>query len=1352
MLGVLSAATASAQQVGAPEFERSFAPEIQPLLKKYCFSCHAGDTTEADIDLAAYADVASARRDLKSWQKARRMLVSRQMPPKESKQLNDKERQRLTGWVKDFLTREAAALAGDPGRVVLRRMNNDEYTYAIRDLTGVAALSPAAEFPVDGAAGEGFTNTGDALAMSPSLVRKYLDAGKQVAKHMALTPTGIRFSEHTTRHDKTNDALDRIRRMYDASTDKQGGTAVNLQGIKFETNQGGRLDILKYLTATLAERDALASGAKKLDDVARERNLNPKYLGILWATLNSEGNERSFLLDQFRERWRAAQVDDAAALAKFVGQWQSALWKFNSIGHIGREGGAQAWMEPVSPLAARQQLSVKIPADRKDVEIPLHLVATDAGDGNAADVVVWRNPQLVIPGSGAVPLSKLASGYARLQEVRRERLSKVAKYLAAASARGDENVTQLAARHGVDEAGLRGWLEYLAISKPGVPVAVTGHYTKQMRKGGNYDFIQGWGTTGTPSVSANSSDQQVRIPGIARPHSVFVHPSPTLFTAIGWRSPTSGVVRIDARLSDAHPECGNGVEWFLQHRTSNAVSNLWKGDFEIAGSAKMETKTMAVRQGELLSFLVGPRDKTHACDLTAIDLTITEVAGEKRTWDLAKEVSGNILNGNPHADLFGNVDTWHFYKGAMSDVNKQAAATRTIPPQSLLAKWIDEKDAARRGELARRVQQLAIGPRPKQQNTPDLFLYDQLQELASPPIQTLLKNAQPDGRFGKHPRGSKIAANDLVVLAPSRQTIMLPGSLAAGGDVVVTGELDGEHGREGSVQLALTINEPTAPALSERSPLLAHDGSAARARAEKALDQFRNLFPPALCYARVVPVDEVVTLTLFHREDEHLQRLMLNEQQTARLNQLWDELYYISREPLRLVVAFEQISEFATQDRPDLVKAFKVLDKPIRDRAAAFQKRLIETEPAHVEAVLEFADRAWRRRLSSTDEQSLRSFYGAMRSGGIEHDQAIRLLLARVLASPAYLYRLERPRGEEKSSPVSGHELASRLSFFLWSSVPDEPLRRAADAGQLLDEKTLLAHTHRLLDGERTRRLAVQFACQWLHVRDFDQNDEKNEKLYPEFAGLRDDMYEEVIRFFVDMFQNDRSILSILDSDHTFLNEPLAKHYGIGGVTGSEWRRVGGVRAHRRGGILAMAATLSKQSGASRTSPILRGNWVYETLLGERLPRPPANVPQLPELVPRGQTARQLIEEHSANPGCVNCHSKIDSYGFSLEQYDTIGRVREKEVDTEAVLEDGTKIKGVDGLRDYLLNERRDEVIGQFCRKLLGYALGREIQLSDEPLLAEMQQRLRKNDYRFHVLIETIVTSRQFRQIRGKAE
>ncbi|MDP6447320.1 MAG: DUF1588 domain-containing protein, partial [Pirellulaceae bacterium] len=206
------------------------------------------------------------------------------------------------------------------------------------------------------------------------------------------------------------------------------------------------------------------------------------------------------------------------------------------------------------------------------------------------------------------------------------------------------------------------------------------------------------------------------------------------------------------------------------------------------------------------------------------------------------------------------------------------------------------------------------------------------------------------------------------------------------------------------------------------------------------------------------------------------------------------------------------------------------------------------------------------------------------------------------------------------------------------------------------------------------------------------------------------------------------------------------------GVTGSEWRRVGGVRAHRRGGILAMAATLSKQSGASRTSPILRGNWVYETLLGERLPRPPANVPQLPELVPRGQTARQLIEEHSANPGCVNCHSKIDSYGFSLEQYDTIGRVREKEVDTEAVLEDGTKIKGVDGLRDYLLNERRDEVIGQFCRKLLGYALGREIQLSDEPLLAEMQQRLRKNDYRFHVLIETIVTSRQFRQIRGKAE
>jgi hypothetical protein len=340
---------------------------------------------------------------------------------------------------------------------------------------------------------------------------------------------------------------------------------------------------------------------------------------------------------------------------------------------------------------------------------------------------------------------------------------------------------------------------------------------------------------------------------------------------------------------------------------------------------------------------------------------------------------------------------------------------------------------------------------------------------------------------------------------------------------------------------------------------------------------------------------------------------------------------------------------------------------------------------------------------------------------------------------------------------VSDHELATRLSYFLWSSLPDDELRAAADAGGLaappaLDESSseLLRQARRMLKDERTRRLAIHFACQWLHVRDFDRNDDKNETLYPEFAELRGDMYEETVRFFEDMFRRDGSILDLIDADHTFLNEALARHYGIDGVRGETWRKVGGVRGRGRGGVLGMATFLASQSGASRTSPILRGNWVYETLLGERLPRPPANVPQLPDAPPGGLSERQLIERHSSVEACARCHVKIDPYGFALEQYDAVGRLRPEQADTKTTLPGGTTIDGIDGLRGHLLNQRRRDVVRQFCRKLLGYALGREVQLSDEPLLDRMQQALEANDHRFHVAVEAIVASPQFRNVRGR--
>jgi hypothetical protein len=321
--------------------------------------------------------------------------------------------------------------------------------------------------------------------------------------------------------------------------------------------------------------------------------------------------------------------------------------------------------------------------------------------------------------------------------------------------------------------------------------------------------------------------------------------------------------------------------------------------------------------------------------------------------------------------------------------------------------------------------------------------------------------------------------------------------------------------------------------------------------------------------------------------------------------------------------------------------------------------------------------------------------------------------------------------------------------------MPDKPLRTLADAGTLSRPGILRAEARRLLQDGRVRALATEFACQWLHIRDFDQLDEKSDRHFPEFKALRGDMYEESVRFFIDLFQNDGSVMGIIDADHTFLNESLASHYGISGVTGPEWRRVDGLKAHQRGGVLGMGTMLAKHSGASRTSPILRGNWLVEVLLGDKLPKPPKGVPPLPESEDQGDlTMRQITERHSSDPKCFGCHARIDAYGYALEGFDAIGRLREldlggRPIDTAVALPNGVAINGAAGLRHHLVTLRQDEFLRSFCRKLLGYALGRGLKLSDNPLVAEMMQALHQNDYRFTAALDRILESPQFLRQRG---
>ena len=322
------------------------------------------------------------------------------------------------------------------------------------------------------------------------------------------------------------------------------------------------------------------------------------------------------------------------------------------------------------------------------------------------------------------------------------------------------------------------------------------------------------------------------------------------------------------------------------------------------------------------------------------------------------------------------------------------------------------------------------------------------------------------------------------------------------------------------------------------APIIALEGSAARKRIEAAFDDFRGLFPAALCYTRIVPVDEVVTLTLYYREDDQLRRLVLDDSQAETLDRLWDELHYVSHDALKLVDAYAQLMEFATQDADP--KVFEPLRGPIQRCAAAFRQLLVDTELKHLEALLDFAALAYRRPLHGAEWQELLELNRRLRKQGLSHEEAVRLMLARVLVSPAFLYHVEKPGPGASQSPVSDWELASRLSYFLWSSQPDDELRRLAAAGRLGETDVLMSQLRRMLADGRTRRLATEFACHWLHIEDFDQLDEKSERHFPTFAELRGAMYEESIQFFTDLFQNDGSLLDILDADYTFLNEALA--------------------------------------------------------------------------------------------------------------------------------------------------------------------------------------------------------------------
>jgi hypothetical protein len=309
-------------------------------------------------------------------------------------------------------------------------------------------------------------------------------------------------------------------------------------------------------------------------------------------------------------------------------------------------------------------------------------------------------------------------------------------------------------------------------------------------------------------------------------------------------------------------------------------------------------------------------------------------------------------------------------------------------------------------------------------------------------------------------------------------------------------------------------------------------------------------------------------------------------------------------------------------------------------------------------------------------------------------------------------------------------------------------LRAAAADGSLLKPEVQDREVKRMLRDPKASALAEEFAGQWLRFNEFEEKANIDTNKFPEFTPeLRHDMYREAVEFFTHLIREDRPVREILSADYTFLNERLAKFYGVPGVTGEEFREVK-VAEYQRGGVLGMGCLLAKNSYPLRTSPVLRGKWLLTSILGTPTPPPPNNVPKLDDSVSKASTLRERLERHRADKACSVCHDKIDPLGFALEGFDPIGRVRTQDeaglaIDNSGQWKNGTTFRGVDGLRQFLA-ARNGEFTTNFCRKLIGYALGRSLILTDKPLIDTMRADLGKSDDRFSVAILEVAKSRQF--------
>ncbi|MGH9840326.1 MAG: DUF1592 domain-containing protein [Blastocatellia bacterium] len=578
-----------------------------------------------------------------------------------------------------------------------------------------------------------------------------------------------------------------------------------------------------------------------------------------------------------------------------------------------------------------------------------------------------------------------------------------------------------------------------------------------------------------------------------------------------------------------------------------------------------------------------------------------------------------------------------------------------------------------------------------------------------------------------------------------------------------------------------------------------------RNRYEAAFARFSAVFPTAFCLRERGRFYPIITMDRerylgagihsrlgYFRDDAPLIELILDEKEKQELEALWHEFDFIADYSFRTYAQFtaagrgiatdrdkqrgfaSEAAIFAARDRqlaqvkPDADPQIRTAIREYYDGLNAAIRRAeqarIAAEPRHLETLLQFAARAYRRPLTEAERDEILAYYRQQREQNkLPHEEAMRAVITSLLVSPDFLYRVDLlaeqnnqagKSANAKSSyrPLSAYSLASRLSYFLWSSMPDEELFARAAAGDLSKPAVLTAQVRRMLKDERARGLAMEFAGNWLDFRRFEDHNAVDRERFPSFTNqLREAMFEEPIRFVTDLIQRDRPALELLYGQHTFVNGVLARHYGMPAPAATDqWVRVENARDYGRGGLLPMAVFLTRNAPGLRTSPVKRGYWVARRVLGEVIPPPPPTVPELPhDEATTNLPVRELLVKHRDNIACAGCHARFDSFGLVFEAYGPIGEKRTNDlagraVDARAAFPDGAQREGIAGLQHYLRTRREKDFLNNLSEKLLAYGLGRSLLISDEPLLEAMQTRFAAGGHRLSALIETIVTSPQF--------